>query len=154
DEVRHAEVCRRIACALLGDSKVPRAFRGVPDVPLHANASASERVLFHVVEMCCLSETFTGVYFTEALPRTKHPAMRAAIESLLQDEIDHGRVGWAYLACRVRDGTVGGLSNALPDMLDRVVGRVMNRARVDAHANDDDEEALGTLGDGLVAEIF
>jgi hypothetical protein len=79
----------------------------------------------HVVEMCCLSETFTGVYLTEMLARTTHPTMRAAIEYLLEDEIDHGRVGWAHLAARVGDGRGAVVEAALPAMLERTVADVM-----------------------------
>ncbi|HEX3346044.1 MAG TPA: hypothetical protein VHS09_15780 [Polyangiaceae bacterium] len=127
DEVRHAEICRRFAVALLGADAVPAAFRGLPKVPMHAGAAAAARVLCHVVEMCCLSETLTGVYFTEMLARTTDPVAREAIESLLEDEIDHGRVGWAYLATRARDGSLDGLAEALPAMLDRTFRAMLGR---------------------------
>ena len=58
-----------------------------------SRGSPRDRVLLHVVEMCCMSETLTGVYFTEMLARTTDVVAREAIESLLEDEIDHGRVG-------------------------------------------------------------
>ena len=128
DEVRHTEVCRRMAVALLGKDAVPARVRGLPKVPVHAGASPEVRVLLHLVEMCCLSETLTGVYFTEMLARARQPAARAVLESLLQDEIDHGRVGWAYLAWRARDERLQGLTEALPAMLDRTVGRALRSA--------------------------
>ncbi len=85
-------------------------------------------MLLHVVEMCCPSETLTGVYFAEMLARARQPAARAVLESLLQDEIDHGRVGWAYLAWRAKDQRLHGLTDALPSMLDRTVGRPLRSA--------------------------
>jgi hypothetical protein len=142
DEVRHADVCRRLATRHLGESAVPRRVRGVPSIPEHAGASDSERVLLHVVEMCCLSETLTGVYLTEMLSRATHPVARAALESLLEDEIDHGRVGWAYLATRAREAaTLTSLASALPAMLERTIGRV-----VDQPATDADEPVLEAHG--------
>lgn len=75
DEVRHADVCRRLAERHLGASAMPRRVRGVPSIPAHEGLSDSDRVLLHVVEMCCLSETLTGVYLTEMLAR--HPPGRA-----------------------------------------------------------------------------
>jgi hypothetical protein len=134
DEVRHAEICRRVAALFLGEDAVPAQHRGVPHPPAHADVSAEERALFHVVEMCCLSETFTGVYLTETLARTTHPTMRAVIESLLEDEIDHGRVGWAHLAAlraQSGDAAFGGLARALPVMLDRTIGRLLHIVAAD-----------------------
>src|SRR5262249_53784984 len=104
--------------------------------------------------MCCLSETFTGVYFTEALARTTHATMHAAIESLLEDEIDHGKVGWTYLAARSRDGATNGLAAALPAMLTRVVGRVMHVAGRAPAPDALALEAFGPLGAQATAAIF
>ncbi|MDP9001195.1 MAG: hypothetical protein M3O46_13925 [Myxococcota bacterium] len=145
DEVRHTEVCRRFAVALLGSEAVPRRFRGLPRVPRHVTANAPDRALLHVVEMCCLSETLTGVYFTEMLARTTEPVARIAIESLLEDEIDHGRVGWAYLAARSRERTTHALPQALPDMLQRTFDPVFVAASR-ARASEKDEEKLETHG--------
>jgi hypothetical protein len=129
DEVRHAEICRRFAVALLGEREVPARFRGLPKVPMHEDATRAERVLYHVVEMCCLSETLTGVYFTEMIARSTDPVAREVVESLLEDEVDHGRVGWAYLAERARERRLGGLAKALPAMLDRTFGPVLGARR-------------------------
>jgi hypothetical protein len=117
----------------------------VPKVPQHADADGGTRVLFHVVEMCCLGETLTGVYFTDMLARTTNPAARAALESLLEDEIDHGRLGWAYLATRVREGRVAGLSAALPAMLGRTLGRTLKDLE-NAREDEPSWNAFGWLG--------
>ena len=146
DEVRHAEVCRRVAIALLGEGAVPARYRGLPKVPKHGDATPETRTLLHVVEMCCLSETLTGVYFTEMLARTTNAASRAAIESLLEDEIDHGRVGWAYVAERRRDGTLDGLAEALPALVTRAVGRSIDDAARSPDEEDAAMEAFGYLG--------
>jgi hypothetical protein len=125
---------RRIGALILANARIghelTRSAPGRTKVPMHAQASATERVLFHVTEMCCLSETFTGVYLKEMLARTTDAVARVAIESLLEDEIDHGRVGWTYLAERAGQRRTGGLDEALPAMLDRVFGRVLGRGRV------------------------
>ncbi|MGO9838684.1 MAG: hypothetical protein ACLP1X_31280 [Polyangiaceae bacterium] len=145
DEVRHTEVCRRMAVAFLGDAEVPARLHGFPKVPRHPQSSREERVLLHVVEMCCLSETITGVYFTEMLGRATQPTARAALESLLRDEIDHGRVGWAYLSTRARDARMDGLAAALPALLERTVGRALRQA--DRSLEDDAAmESYGWLG--------
>ncbi|HEY8039697.1 MAG TPA: hypothetical protein VIF15_07880 [Polyangiaceae bacterium] len=156
DEVRHAEICRRFAVAMLGADDVPARFRGLPGVPMHASAPPPLRVLLHVVEMCCLSETLTGVYFTEMLARTSDPVARAAVESLLEDEIDHGRVGWAYLAERARERQVEGLAEALPAMLDRTFRAVLApRRAATATASDDAAlEACAYLGPRASADVY
>jgi hypothetical protein len=143
DEVRHAEICRRMAVALLGDGAVPARFRGLPRVPPHPDSSLSLRVLLHVVEMCCLSETMTGVYFSEMLARTTCAPAKAALESLLADEIDHGKAGWAYLATRVREKSVDGLDRALPAIFDRTVGRALSELK---GRSDEDDPAMDAFG--------
>src|SRR5262249_10988206 len=89
DAVRHADICRRTAAVFLGEGAVPARLHGVPRVPGHPGATPADRALYHVVEMCCLNETLTGVYLTESLAEAVHPTMRAVLESLLEDEIDH-----------------------------------------------------------------
>jgi hypothetical protein len=151
DEVRHAEICRRYAVALLGEDRVPVRFKGLPRVPMHTGVPSADRVLFHVVEMCCLSETLTGVYFTEMHARSSHPVARATLESLLEDEIDHGRVGWAYLAERTREHRTRGLAQALPAMLERTFREVLSRS---GEPPDSPElEAYGFLVPRAAAEV-
>jgi hypothetical protein len=153
DEVRHAEICRRFAEATLGPSEVPRRFRGLPDVPMHDRATASDRALLHVVEMCCLSETLTGVFFTEMLTRTTDPVAREVVESLLEDKIDHGRLGWAYLAERVAERSASALSTGLPAMIDRTFRGVLEAARR-SPADDAHLEAHAYLGLRASADIY
>jgi hypothetical protein len=152
DEVRHADVCGRMAVALLGAAKVPRAWRGLPKVPPHSEHDAATRVLLHMVEMCCLSETLTGVFFTEMHARAADPGARIVVESLLEDEIDHGRVGWAYLALRAREHSLAGLREALPDMIDRTFGRALQG--VGHKADDEAMEAFGYVRESACPAIF
>jgi hypothetical protein len=154
DEVRHADICRQFAVALLGESEVPARLRGLPRVPMHEGATRPERALYHVVEMCCLSETLTGVFFTEMIARTTDPVAREAVESLLEDEIDHGRVGWAYLAERARERRLGGLAKQLPAMLDRTFSPVLGA--VARKRTDDDArlEKFGWLGARAAADVY
>jgi hypothetical protein len=154
DEVRHAEICRRLAVALLGEAQVPRRFRGLPRIPRHDDADPGTRALLHVVEMCCLSETLTGVYLTEMLARATEPVARAAVKSLLADEIDHGRVGWAYLASRARERTTRDLAEALPAMLDRTFDAVLSRARRAEPKDDTGREALGYLSAQAAGVVY
>lgn len=154
DEVRHAEICRRAAVCFLGEGAVPARLRGTPRVPAHPHATPAERALYHVVEMGCLSETFTGVYLTETLARTTHPTMRAVLESLLEDEMDHGRVGWAHLAAAARERPLDGLAKALPDMLDRTYGVSIRGAAARPDPDVPARTALGHLSNDACPGIF
>ncbi len=137
DEVRHADLCRRLAVSLLGADAVPERFRSVPRIPRHEGVPPRERALLHVVEMCCLNETFTGVYLTEMLDRTTNVTARAAIESPLEDEIDHGRVGWAHLTTACREGWGSAITARLPELLDRTVAEVVCGPRSDEGVEDE-----------------
>jgi hypothetical protein len=153
DEVRHAEICRKMAEGIM-DVEIPTRWKGVPSIPKHTTAPPSTRVLLHMVEMCCLSETFTGVFLTEMLSRMPEGSPRMAVESLLEDEIDHGRVGWAYLASRAQAKELTGLGAALPKMLERTVGGVMAFASANPEADDVAMEALGYLSTSVSASIY
>jgi hypothetical protein len=153
DEVRHAAICRTMAERIM-DVEIPTRWKGVPRIPKHATASASTRALLHMVEMCCLSETFTGVFLTEMLSRMPEGSPRMAVESLLEDEIDHGRVGWAYLAARAQAKELDGLDEALPQMLERTVAGVMAYACKNPEPDDIAMEAVGYLGTSASASIY
>jgi len=128
-----------MATLLLGEAAVPARFRGVPNVPAHTGASTAERALFHVVEMCCLSETLAVVVFTEMRKRATNPAATAAMETLLEDEVHHGRAGWAYLASLgSRPRVFDALGAALPDLMSRTVGKTLDSVR----APEPDDPAL------------
>jgi hypothetical protein len=94
--------------------------------------------------------TLTAVFFAEMVSRATHSAARAVVESLLEDEIDHSRVGWAYLA--TRKASLDGLAEALPAMLDRTFGKaVRGGGRVE---DSDPMEAFGYVRGEARAAIF
>lgn len=154
DEVRHAEICREMAAGLLGEEHVAKRVRGIPSIPKYPGVSSETRTLLHVVEMCCLSETFTGVFLTDMLSEMGNGTPRMAVESLLEDEIDHGRVGWAFLAARARAKRVDGLASALPALIERTMGWVVEKAR--AHPEPDTKalRSVGYLGSTTAGAIF
>lgn len=157
DEVHHADVCRRVV-ERHTKRPLPTAMRGAPepDAPLRGRATeASARsLLCRIVETCCISETMTGVYFTEMLEVATHPLGRAVVLSLLEDEIDHGRVGWAYLAAACRDGLAGAVADALPNLLERNVEFVFEDARKLPEPDDPELDQHGYIGRTRAAEIY
>lgn len=154
DEVRHTDVCKRLAEGFLGREAVPQRLKGVPKIPRHEHSSTTDRALLHVVEMCCFNETFTGIYLGEMLERTTDVAARAAIESLLEDEVDHGRVGWAHLSACCREGFgAATVERALPTLMQRSVGPVIAAAN-QGHPRDARLEAHGWLSASDGATIY
>jgi len=155
DEVRHADICRRLAVGLLGAPAVPDRVRGTPRLPSAAGVSQRVQALLHVVEMCCINETLTGVFLTEMLHRAQTDVARAAIASLLEDEIDHGRVGWAYLATASREGWgCKEVGEALPELLVRAVDDVIRGGRRSSEHDDPEMEAHGFIGGRASAELY
>lgn len=154
DEIEHAETCRGFAAAAIGPEAVSRLLRGVPSPPRLEDVSPSLRTLLHVVEMCCLSETFTAAYLTEMRRRTSDPVARAAVDSLLAEEIDHSRAGWAYLAWRRSDPTLAELAAHVPELLRRTYDPVIRDAAEHPEPDDPELESFAYLGRNAAAQIY
>jgi hypothetical protein len=151
DEVDHAEVCRSLAACFLDGNVAPRR-PGLPNLPRYPGVSAAARALFHMIEMCCIGETLTVCFFTDAVARTQAPAMKQALLGLLEDEMDHARVGWAHLA------SVGRAERALvapelPVMLERMVGWLGRAARDDSPGSER-LEAYGYPMRATVVDVY
>jgi len=102
DEITHAEVCRRLASRYLREDvplPAPRAFEPARfgDCPEPVNRT------LRVVLQCCISESLGSAMLGECFGRARPPAVRAVLKFLLTDEIDHGRIGYAYLASPLVD---------------------------------------------------
>jgi hypothetical protein len=48
--------------------------------------------------MCCINETLACAILEGQLSQATSPLTRAALQSVLSDEIDHARAGWGHLA--------------------------------------------------------
>jgi len=152
DEVHHADVCRRMVEKHTGRA-LPRTLQGVPRVASPRVRDADE-LLHTIVETCCLSETLTGAYFTEMLEVAVDPLAHAVVLALLEDEIDHGRVGWAYLAAACRDGRATSVAAALPELLERTVADVFRDAREQPEPDDAELDRAGYLGRTRSARVY
>ena len=96
DELRHAELCRRVGSIYAGrelDAPAPLPLT----LPRHAEASHDLRPSLFVIGQSCFNETFASVVLETALARARDPLAVAALRELLSDEIDHARIGWWYL---------------------------------------------------------
>ncbi len=96
DEHRHAALCEDLAGRYAGGPCGPHA--ALPHTPpAHPGASPRLRDALFVVGQCALNETFASAYLGAAYQGARTPIARAALRELLEDEIDHSRLGWAYL---------------------------------------------------------
>jgi hypothetical protein len=97
DEMRHAELCRAMASRYAGRELEPPAELPLR-VPKHEGASPELTHRLHVVGQCCMNETLASAFLEASVATTSGQLARAALRELLSDEIDHARLGWAYLA--------------------------------------------------------
>jgi hypothetical protein len=96
DERFHAILSARIAEHYLGTA-LPELTPG-PDALRFESCEAELALGLRLILHCALNETIAAVYLRECHREASSPLMRAVVRELLRDEIDHARVGWAYLA--------------------------------------------------------
>jgi len=96
DELRHTELCGKVAEALGVPARVNREVAQAR-IASHARVSRREAALRNVLFTTCISEMFSVAYLTASLERCEDPFLRFATRQLLADEVLHGRFGFAYL---------------------------------------------------------
>jgi hypothetical protein len=118
DEVRHAEICRRVAERYYGhavDWPVP----GRGSMPKLGRAPGKLRATLHTIAMGCVNETIASAWLETSLHDATSPLVRAALRELMADDIHHARLGWAHLASSfVAPNTRRELGTWLPVLLD------------------------------------
>jgi hypothetical protein len=97
DELRHAGLCGAILELLGAKPEVETDLATVP-LPEHEGCTPVERALRNIMFVGCLNETVGVAMLTEERALTKEPAIAAALEQLVADEVWHGKLGWLYLA--------------------------------------------------------
>jgi hypothetical protein len=97
DEVHHAQISVEMAAKYRGDNPVwpdPEPLH----VPPFSPAKGAMHATLYIIAMCCINETVACGVLEAALAQAKSPLVRAALATILSDEIDHARAGWAHLA--------------------------------------------------------
>jgi hypothetical protein len=118
DEIRHAEICRRVASRYSG-ADVPWPALDANATPERHGMSAELGCAIEVLGICCISETIASAYLQTSLSIAGAKIARSALRELLSDEIEHARIGWAHLASRqVTAPTRRALGDALVHLLD------------------------------------
>ncbi|TKC96382.1 ferritin-like domain-containing protein [Polyangium fumosum] len=141
DERRHAERCGGLVRELGGKpfelGAVP-APRGVTPGGL----GPRERLLYEVVAMSCVTETLSAALLGELVARATDPLVRETMQSILRDEIDHARLGWAHLAAEHERGAMDVVGPSLPAMLAGTISEELFSSWAEHPA----QEALSGLG--------
>ncbi len=98
DEHRHAALCLEMARRYANNPDLPPPPELPFEHPQHLSASDdAERRMLWVLGQCAFNETFASAYLSLSRDVAESPLAKAAISELLSDEIDHARIGWAYL---------------------------------------------------------
>lgn len=111
DERRHADLCLEVARRFGGEEPTfePYEFWREPD--------GREVLLSNVVATCCMVETLNAPFLTICLETARDTEMRDVLRALLKDEINHAKLGWAYLAWARQQGEGDRLFEELPSMI-------------------------------------
>lgn len=97
DEIHHAEISVAMAARYRGDAPVWPAPEPT-HIPPFAPTTGAMHATLYVIATCCINETVACGVLEAALGGAKSPLARAALGTILEDEIDHARAGWAHLA--------------------------------------------------------
>lgn len=98
DEVGHAQLCLDLAERIDGQKR-PWPEPASLHVPTHDGVPAGPlRTALHLIAMSCLNETIACTRLLEALQVTESESAKRALRTILTDEVQHARAGWAHLA--------------------------------------------------------
>lgn len=102
DEIRHAELCARLTSIYSGREELPPA--GMSSLPDEPARPARDQALANALLVSAVAETYATVVVAAIRDEATDPAVKAVLSIIYGDEIMHARIGWSYLAHRVREG--------------------------------------------------
>ena len=115
DEQRHHLRCAELARCFDTDPG-PAPVVHAPSLDVGSN-DLRARVLHELVAMSCITETLSTALLIEMRARATDPLVRDVVHHVLRDEVDHARLGWAYLEAGVDPSLLARVSERLPGML-------------------------------------
>lgn len=100
DEARHVELCRSMACALVGDEEAAD-MEWSPPTPPFPPPPTGARVFAWAADVvlctCCIGETVSVPLYESLATVTTDPVARGVVEQIRRDELLHSRFGWEAL---------------------------------------------------------
>ncbi len=96
DELRHQEICAAMAARFGHIARGPESpkTRRIAPHDLHGPA----RLAYEVVACFCVTESINATLLLRSGEQARDDETRRVLRALLVDEVDHSRIGWAYLA--------------------------------------------------------
>jgi hypothetical protein len=128
DEVRHAELCARMAELYSGAEPVPPFGRSAAESDArperhHALANA----------LVCVSETHSAALLSAIRNTTTDPAAHAVLSVMHADEVLHSQIGWSYLGYSIRSGGPSVIAEAaamVPAVLRGLITEIEQRPEI------------------------
>jgi hypothetical protein len=151
DEDRHARRCRTLVARFAAPAAAPpplppRHLRlGPPDLDVE------RRALYASVALSCVTETLATALLLELRRRATDADVRATLNEILRDEVDHARLGWAHLAAVSRTGDPGWLAPHVPGMLHAALGGQVPQG--ETSATEPDLSGYGLLPRARVLDV-
>jgi hypothetical protein len=123
DEIRHAELCVRMAQIYSGEQQLPPpGMSSLPDDPARPKL---HQALANTMLVSCVSETYATTVLSATRDLTIDPTAQAVLTSIYSDEVMHARLGWSYLRYAIEVGGQG-VIDAAAQMLPRALRGVAN----------------------------
>ena len=119
DEIRHAARCADILRSRQADVPPPETrllFFGPRDL------GPEQKLTYEVVAQSCISETESMATLVTLLDAASDAHLKAVLQELARDEVQHARLGWAYLAWAKDRLDLSFLSAFLPAMAAAATG--------------------------------
>jgi hypothetical protein len=143
DELRHAERCLDLVSHF--GEMVPAMEVAPARTVAPRSLDERERVLYEVVALSCVTETLSTALLGALVERARDPLAKETLHSILCDEIEHSRLGWAFLAEEHARGARDCVSEWLGPMLSSTFSDELFDASSDASALDRALAGFGAL---------
>jgi hypothetical protein len=122
DEIRHAAHCADILRARQAEVPPPETrllFFGPRDL------APEQKLTYEVVAQSCISETESMATLVTLLDAARDGHLKTVLQELTRDEVQHARLGWAYLTWAKSRFDLSFLSAFLPTMAAAATGPEM-----------------------------
>lgn len=123
DEVRHAELCLRMAEIYSGERNMPPP--GMSRLPDEPGRPKLHQALANTMLVSCVSETYATTILSSTRDLTEDPTAQAVLTAIYSDEVMHARLGWSYMRHAIDAGGQG-VIDAAAAMLPRALRGVAN----------------------------
>ncbi len=119
DEKRHSVMCADLAKSFghpTGYELTQKKLSPLKE-PWKLERTDRENLVIDVILTCCITETMNASLLNTIYSSSKHTATGKIIHEILQDEVLHGKIGWAFLANETSKNDCSYISKYLPEML-------------------------------------